>query len=277
MHTGEAVRRGTVCFVILTVVMVIAAVGQTTPGKSEPQAKSRDDLTELRKEVRKLRQDQEAIRKELRELRELLLAKNAGAPSRPAAPTTMAIRGRPFRGNDNARVVIVEFSDYQCPYCGAFFRDSLPQLEREYIQTGKIRYVFNSMPLEEIHPLAFKASQAAECAGDQGKFWELHDWMFANQKTLASRDLVSRAETLGLDLTKFNQCLASDKSAAVVRASMEEAESLGIDGTPTFVIGLADARNPRGSNIKIVGILAGAQPFSVFRTVIEKALASSNQ
>ena len=274
MHTGEAVRRAAVSVVILAVVLVSVAVGQTTPGKS---SKSRNELEELRREVRKLRQEQAAIKKELRELRELLLAQKAAANARPAAPTTIGFGGRPFRGNDNARVVIVEFSDYQCPYCGLFFRDAMPQLERDYIQAGKIKYVFNNLPLDEIHPLAFKASEAAECAGEQGKFWELHDWMFANQKTLAQANLTSQAKTLGLDLTKFNQCLASDKTAAAIRANVAEAESLGIDGTPTFVVGLVDAKNPRDNNIKIVGMLAGAQPFSVFKAAIEKALATKNQ
>jgi protein-disulfide isomerase len=266
MHTGELSRRVVGVLVMLAVVLVGAGAGQTTPQKPAPKLKTADEVKELKKEVRELQEGQEAIRKELRELRELL-------KKGPPAPTTVSIGGRPFRGNENARLVIVEFSDYQCPYCGLFFREALPQLEREYIQSGKIKYVFSNLPLDDIHPLAFKASQAAECAREQDKFWELHDWMFANQKKLGQVEVAAQAKTLGLDMTKFNQCLAGDKAAALVRANAEEAESLGIDGTPSFVLGLIDAKNPGDTNIKIVGILSGAQPFSVFKTAIEKALA----
>ena len=97
-------------------------------------------------------------------------------------PEKISIAQRPSRGNDVARVVVVEFSDYQCPFCALFFRQTLPQLDQDFIKTGKIKYVFNNVPLDQIHPTAFKAAEAAECARDQGKFWEMHDQIFTNQK-----------------------------------------------------------------------------------------------
>src|SRR5258708_10433287 len=220
---------------------------------------------ELRREIRELREGQEAIKKELQEIRKILLTKETVAASRPAPSEKINISARPIRGNNDARVVLIEFSDYQCPFCGRFFRDILPQVEKEYIQTGKIKYVFNNLPLEEIHSRAFKAAQAVECAGEQGRFWELHDRMFASQNALGPNDIAAKAKALELDMTKFNQCLESDRTANGIRASLAEADRLGIEGTPGFLIGLVDLKNPRDTNLKIVGLIGGAQPFSVFK------------
>lgn len=276
--TGKAVRRTAVSFgiviVLLASLLVSVVQGQTAPRKSTSPNKEQE---ELRREIRELRQGQEAIQKELQEIKRLLLTKEAAAPPRPVRPEKISINGRPIRGNENARVVVVEFSDYQCPYCGLFFRDTMPQLDKEYIQAGKIKYVFNNLPIAEIHPAAFKAAQAVECAGEQGKFWELHDRLFSNQRALSPSDLTSQAKAIGLDMTKFNQCLESEKAASAIRTGLQEAASLGIQGTPAFVIALVDARNPGDTNIKILSMIGGAQPFSVFKAAIEKALATQTQ
>jgi protein-disulfide isomerase len=252
------------------------AQGQTAAGKSPPpRQQATSEQEELRREVRELKQGQEAIQKELQEIKRLLLAK-AAAPARPAPPEKISIAARPFRGDENARIVLVEFSDYQCPFCGRFFRDALPQIDREYIKTGKIKYVFNHMPLEEIHPRALQAAQAAECAGEQGKFWELHDRMFGNQNALSPADLTSQAKAIGLDMPKFSQCLESGRTSAAIQASQEQAASMGIEGTPAFVIGLLDPKNPRDPNLKILGLIGGAQPYTVFKAALEKALGRPN-
>ena len=278
MSTCKAVRH-TVTSAILIVLLASLAMlvhGQTATGKSvPPQQQANSEQEELRREIRELRQGQEAIQKELQEIKRLLLAKSA-APPRPALPEKISIGARPFRGDENARIVLVEFSDYQCPFCGRFFRDAMPQIDQEYIKTGKIKYVFNNMPLEEIHPRALQAAQAAECAGEQGKFWELHDRMFANQNALSPADLTSQAKAIGLDMSKFSQCLESGRTSAAVRAGLEQAASMGIEGTPAFVIGLIDPKNPRDPNIKILGLIGGAQPYPVFKAALEKALARQN-
>ena len=274
MMTRKAVRRTPASLGILFVFLAVLAQGQTQSRKAAPAQQSGKEVEELRNEIRELRQGQEAIRKELEEIKRLLLAK--AAPARPAPPDKINIAGRPIRGDENARVVMVEFSDYQCPYCGLFFRNTLPQLEQEYIKAGRIRYVFNHLPLEELHGFAFKAAQAAECAGEQGKFWELHNRLFSNPNALSPNDLTKQASSVELDLAKFNQCLASPRSSAIIRASLQQAASLGIDGTPGFVIAIIDAKNPRDPNLKIVGLVGGAQPFPVFKQAIEKALARLN-
>ena len=264
----KAARSNIISLALLIAVLPGLALSQT-PGQSRPS----DEQQEIRKEIRELKQGQEAIQKELQEIKRLLLAREgtgAGAPR----TESISISGRPFRGSQNARVVLIEFSDYQCPFCGRFYRDTLPQLDKAYVEAGKIKYVFNNLPLEELHSSAFRAAQAVECAFDQGKFWELHNRLFANPNALAPSDLAIQAKASGLDVAQFNQCLESGKTSAVVRASIEMAESIGIQATPTFVVGLVDARNPDTNNIKIVGLISGAHPFAVFKTAIDKALAT---
>jgi protein-disulfide isomerase len=270
MMTLAAARRAAISFGMLIAILPGLALSQTKSATPPPNP-SKNEQEELRREIRELRQGQEAIQKELQEIKRLLLAKEA---ARPARAEKISISARPFRGNQNARVVLVEFSDYQCPFCGRFYRDTLPQVEKEYIQAGKIKYVFNNLPLEELHSSAFRAALAVECAGSQGKFWDLHARLFANQNALAPSDLATQAKAIGLDMGQFNGCIESEKTAAGVRAGLEEAASLGIQATPTFVIGLIDAKNPDDTNIKIVSMISGAHPFQVFKAAIDKALAT---
>ena len=125
----------------------------------------------------------------------------------------------------------------------------MPQIDNDYVKTGKIRYVLREFPLESIHPLAFKAAEAANCSGEQGKYWEMHDRLFANQNALAAQQLSGHADAVGLDGQKFKTCLDSGKYAAKLRKDLADAQKAGATGTPTFFIGLTD---PKGSEIKAV-------------------------
>ena len=274
MFTCKAVLGAAVCLGITLGPFSNLTPAQTPSAPSVQQAKPNSE-EEIRKEIRELKQGQEAIQKELQEIKKLLLAKEGA--TRPTRPDKISISSRPFRGNDGARVVMVEFSDYQCPFCGRFYRDTLPLVDKEYIQAGKLKYVFNNLPLDDLHPVAFKAAQAVECAGDQGKFWDLHGRMFANQSVVGSGDFASQAKAIGLDMTQFEKCLASGKTEAAVRAGVAQAGSLGIQATPTFVIGLVDEKNPADNNIKILTIIGGAYPFQVFKSAIDKALAEGGK
>ena len=153
----------------------------------------------------------------------------------------------------------------------------MPQIREEYIKTGKLRYVFRDLPLESIHPQAFKAAEAANCANEQGKFWEMHYRLFENQRALAPTNLTQHAQAVGLDTERFAQCLAEGKYVSEVRKDMGDAQRLGAQGTPHFVIGLANAKDPRDLNVKIVKQIVGAQPFSVFKTAIDEALAEASK
>lgn len=159
------------------------------------------------------------------------------------------------RGPADAPVTIVEFSDFECPFCASV----LPALERagrEY--AGKVRIVYRHFPLTEIHPHAQKAAEAALCAGDQGAFWELHDLMFAEQGALSVADLKDKAGRIGLDRAAFDACLDSDRHYATVRVDVRAAAAAGVSGTPALFV------NGRP--------LAGAAPFDTIAAAIDDEL-----
>jgi protein-disulfide isomerase len=166
-----------------------------------------------------------------------------------------------------AKVAVVEFSDYQCPFCGAFTRETFPQLRREYIKTGKIRYVFKAFPLERTHPLALRASIASECAADQGRFLEMHERLFADQRAIEFSDLERHARDLGLKTTTFEECLRRSDNGEV-RQDVAEARRLGITTTPTFLIGKITDTGEVHVTLKI----RGNQPYEVFRAAIDRIL-----
>ena len=131
-----------------------------------------------------------------------------------------------------------------------------------------MKYVFLDFPLESIHKFAFKASEAAHCAGEQGKFWEMHDRLFPNQKTL--EPWTPHAQAIGLDVPKFEACLNAGKQAEEIRRDMAQAQKAGVTGTPLFFLAYTD---PSSSKVKTVARLSGAQPFATFKAEIDKLLA----
>lgn len=163
----------------------------------------------------------------------------------------------PIKGDINAPVTIVEFSDFECPFCGRYYSQTYKQLENDYIKTGKVRYVFRDFPLG-FHEHALKASEAGECADDQGKFWEMHDKLFENQNALGVESIKGYAAELGLDTGKFNECLDSGKYESEVLGDLIAGQNYGIGGTPSFII-----------NGQLV---VGAQPYDTFRQIIEAEL-----
>jgi protein-disulfide isomerase len=233
-------------------------------------AQTSDELGALRKEIEALKEGQERLRKDVQEIRTLL----QGARAAPVAPqpqnVVLTLDGDPVKGDRSARLVLVEFTDYQCPFCARHVRDTVPQIEAEYIKTGKLRYVAREFPLEAIHPQAFKASEAALCAGDQGKYWEMHARLFANQRSLAPAELPNHAQAIGLDGAKFTKCLEGGAKAAKVRKDLADGGRAGVTGTPAFFLGVAD-----GSTLKVMRMIRGAQPFASFKEAIESALAQA--
>lgn len=182
----------------------------------------------------------------------------AAAPQ-PTVPAVadVSVDDDPARGPEDAAVTIIEFSDFQCPFCGRFFQQTLPQLMAQY--GDRIRFVYRDFPLDQIHPNARNAAIAAECADDQGKFWEYHDALFSNQQALGVADLKRYAEELGLDTGAFSDCLDSQKYNDEVDADLRDGIQAGVTGTPTFFI--------NGKRV------VGAQPLQTFQTLIEQALA----
>jgi protein-disulfide isomerase len=235
----------------------------------------------LRNDLQALKESQTAIQKELQEIKTLLQAVRQAPPTVAAAApaaapaqaqnVVLATDGSAFKGNKDAKVTVVEFTDYQCPFCSRYTRDTFPEIEKEYIKTGKIKYVLREFPLESIHPLAFKAAEGAQCAGEQGKYWEMHDRLFADQKLIGVKDLPKHAEALGLDGAKFQSCLDSGKHSKTIRKDMADGQLAGATGTPTFFVG---ETQPNGS-MKVVSTLKGAQPFFPFKVAIDKALGAT--
>ncbi len=163
-----------------------------------------------------------------------------------------------FKGDKDAPVTIVEWSDYECPFCTRFYSQTLGLIDKEYIQTGKVKFVYRDFPLG-FHKNAQKAAEAAECAGEQGKYFEMHDLLFESGVEGGVTAFKQYAETIGLDKDEFNSCLDSGEMANEVQEDMQDGQAVGVSGTPGFII-----------NGKLV---SGAQPFSVFQQAIEAELA----
>ena len=243
-------------------------------------AQSGDDVRALGKEVEALKAGQSAMQKDLQEIKSLLQgaqAAPAAAPARaPATPEVvdfvLSVEGAPVKGEKTAKVTVVEFTDYQCPFCSRHFRQTWPQLEQDYVKTGKAKFVLRDLPLEAIHPQAFKAAEATYCAGAQGKVWEMHDRLFANQGALARKDLSAHAQALGQDVAAFDSCVDGGTAATRIRKDMAESEKVGARGTPIFFLGLTE---PNSSQVKAVRVIRGAHPYAAFKEAIDSLLASA--
>jgi protein-disulfide isomerase len=234
-------------------------------GDREDQA--HEDVLTLKQRLDRLQAEHQQIIIRLDELKQLLqsntqLAKSA-VPPRPQPPSTLEIHGENFRGDRNARVAIIEYADFECPYCGEYENNVFPQLLRDYIETCKLKYFYRDLPLP-MHPFAVPAARAARCAGEQGKYWEMLDSLFAKQNALSAPALLDRAQTLGLDTAKFTECLSSDKYNEDIRKNISDAQKFGIDGTPTFFIGTIE-----GDVVNIKNGIKGSSPFEVFKTDLD--------
>jgi protein-disulfide isomerase len=187
----------------------------------------------------------------------------------PAAPTpaSLASEATTTMGDPNAPVTIVEFSDYQCPFCLRNFQETWPQLKTEYIDTGRVFYIFKDFPIPSLHPVAERVHEAAQCAGEiggQAAYWETHDTFFNNQGQWADKPqpdldniLVSLTSEAGIANDEMRNCLESGRHAETVQADIAEGRALGVNGTPTFYI----------NGYPVVG----AQPYQVFQTAISMA------
>jgi protein-disulfide isomerase len=243
-------------------------VGTLTASVACAQSKTAD-VTALHKELEALRKSQESMARDVADIKKILESLQGPPPVGPAEGRVDTL-GAPERGNARATVAIVEFSDYQCPFCKRHVDATLPLIEKNYVTSGKVRYVFMDYPLEAIHPLAFKAAEASHCAAEQKQFWKMHDRLFANQDKLKPDQLMAHATALGLDSARFGTCLASGKYAARIKASLAQGEKFGISGTPAIVLG----RNRNGS-IEAARLIVGALPFEVIKEEVDKLLAES--
>jgi protein-disulfide isomerase len=226
-----------------------------------------DELSELRRQVDSLQQGQIKLQKDLGAILGILSGKKP-----PLDDVFVKIAESPSRGQRDAKVTLVEFTDFQCPFCGAYARQTYPRIIDEYVKPGKVRYVSRNFPLES-HPLAHKAAEAAACADDQGKFWELHDRFFVNQDKLAAADVAEHANAIGASARDLQRCIENGKYAARVDSDMRDGRDMRVGGTPTFFIGYTNPGDP--SRIRAVRSIIGSAPYSEFQKAIAEALEAS--
>jgi len=193
-------------------------------------------------------------------------------PTQPSAPQIIQVSldDDPVKGDPDAEVIVVEFSDFQCPFCSRFYDQTLPLIQENYIDTGKIKFVYRDFPLDSLHPNARPAHIAAECADDQGKFWEYHDILFervGEWQSLPGSSLgdkfVEFADELQLGQTNFISCLQSETVAQEVQSDYLDGGRYGVTGTPAFFV---------GTEKDGFVLISGAQPYSSFQTTIDSLL-----
>jgi protein-disulfide isomerase len=213
-----------------------------------------------------------AILQELREIRRVLekierqgLSRPSRRPDTPKTASVSIGKESTILGAADAPVTVVEFTDYQCPFCKRFIQSTFPLLKRDFIDTGKVRWIVRDLPLG-FHPNANKAAQAAHCAGEQGKFWEMRDTLFRNNANLGIERLPGYAREIGLDVDAFDACLSSDRHQAQITEDSQEANRIRVTGTPSFVIGKTAGDTVSGQ------LIIGAQAQAVFTTAIQRLL-----
>jgi len=248
-------------------VFLIMFCAQFSFGQQRPTS---EELKMLRKDIETIKESQAAIQKAIDEIKVLARAGQRPQPLQPG-DIVLSMDDDPVKGDRNARLVLVEFSDFQCPFCARYFRETFPEIEKDYIKTGKLKYVFRDIPIEAAHKDAFKAAEAADCAFDQGKFWEMHDRLFANQSALAPSNLLQYAQAIGLDMPKFQQCLDRGEFTTEVRKDMADGQKAGMTMTPTFFLGLTE---PNSTKVKVLTVITGAKLYGTFKEAIDSALSS---
>lgn len=180
---------------------------------------------------------------------------------------SLNIADRPGMGPKESEVILVEFGDFQCPFCKRHLTGTAQVIHQRLILKKQLRYVFLDFPMEAKHPFAIKAAIAARCAEEQGKYWEMRNTLFNNQKALHELFLVEHAKNAGLDDVEFNDCLKSGRYVSAIREDQVVGKILGIKGTPTFFLGIN-----KGDKIQMVRKIQGAQSYEVFEREINQAI-----
>ena len=238
------------CCVLIALIMLVAS-----PVGAESITKEQGDAI-----LKELKQ----IRKELQEIKKGSLR----GPRRPARPLRAKVETKdsPVLGDPDAPITLVEFTDYQCPFCRRFYTNTLSKIKEEYIYPGKVRLVLRDLPLG-FHANARPAAKAAHCAREQGKYWEMHDALFEGGGKLNGKDFTRYAEKIGVEDFPFQECMASDRHDKAIDRDVADAGKASIRGTPGFVIGKTTENEIEGA------LISGAQSFTAFKRQIDSLLA----
>lgn len=205
------------------------------------------------------KQQADEILDELKQIRQLLEKQQGANAGQPEPPTRAKVTttGAPFIGSKDAPITMVEFTDFQCPFCYRFHVSTFSDLKKNYIDTGKVRFVSRDMPLD-FHPNAMQAAEAGRCAGEQGQFWPMRDRMGADPEHLDIPRLLTYAQDLKLNVDTFRSCVESGKYKAAIQSDVQDALKIGANGTPSFVIGKSTPDTIDGE------LVIGAMPYQLF-------------
>ena len=226
-------------------------------------------LIVLREEVQDVKSNVGALRSDVRALNDNVakakptVAANPAPAAGPGAPSRVKL-GSHRLGDSEARYAIVEFSDYQCPFCSRHAKQVLPQIISDLVDTGKVLYFLRDYPLS-FHGEAKSAAIAARCAGAQDSYWEMHDKLFENHRNLSWEFYNESAQTIALNRQEFSKCIIDPAISEAVEADIDYASSLGVTGTPKFFVGKL-----QGDEISDVIVISGAQSFAAFSGAVER-------
>jgi protein-disulfide isomerase len=242
-----------------------------------PPQNPAEELAALRREVAAMKEQQAQMQRDLDAIKSFLQQVAGGGRGQqgPEVPGLVGAMvptdGEPSLGSPSAKVTIMEVSDYHCPFCRRQTQQTFPQMNEEFIKTGRARYVFVDYPIAQLHPQAARAHEAAACAGEQGKYWQMHQSLFAAAPAKDDAALLAQAQGIGVNASAFSSCLKSGRHAAAVQASVARMEQLGIGGTPMTLLGYTPAP---GQPMKVVKFIYGARPYADFKSTIESLLGA---
>lgn len=192
-------------------------------------------------------------------------------PTPTTGPVDASVGHLPLKGNKDAKVTVVEFADFRCPFCEKFYTDTEQQILKNYVDSGKVRLAYRHYAF--LGPASTLAASASECANDQNKFWEMHDYLFKNQPSESDTSMYTAdklsvvAQGLGMDSAKFKSCLDTNKSSSNVSGDLSDGQKVGVTGTPSVLIGKSD-----GNQVKAATLIVGAQPYANFQSAIDAML-----
>ena len=241
---------------------LFAAVLLVAPAFAQADDSVKTDVENMKKEIDTLKKQQVAIIQQLGQIAQILRRQQT-----PQNPVVDLKDAPPPTGSATAKVAVVEFTDFWCGFCARYATQTLPEIRKKYVETGKIRYYVNDFPAQRGPHVA----EAARCTGD--RYWAMHDQLFSHFGKYSDEELKKYATEVGTNPESFTKCLASTEFAKVVQSAMETGSNLGVDGTPTFMIGTIDPEDP--TKLKTVRTLVGAQPIESFQAALDSAIAEA--
>ncbi len=221
---------------------------------------------EILKQLQEIRTEVKALRSEVADLHQQLDALQAGKAAVGSGAAEIKLADEPTLGESTAKVAIVEFSDFQCPFCTRHNNQTLPQIKDTYIKTGQVQYVMKDFPLD-FHRLAKEAAVAANCAGTQGQFEPMRDALFDNPRSLGREFYMTKAKEFGLDEAVYTACLEDPAQTKEVEDDLAEGLALTVQGTPAFFVGRVE-----NGVLKDATMISGAVPFERFKQVVDEYL-----